>query len=430
MKSRAANFFVYLGSATALAGAAYWAGYIHGGNTASAATANKKNTGTGASITVVAANKTATAESLAGLLGGPVHPDADSLDRWAKSLSLQECLDNVKQLQGLPAGLPRDDILAALVDAWAKKDPKGLLTDAGGIIAPKLREKGVESALQYLARASPKDALEWVSQNADNASNADVARRMAEAVGGYATVDPQGALNAVLALSDGTPNDRQVQTKAIEGLADSMAKQGRFTDALALFNQLPANKLQNDGLSALVDTWAQVAPQNAASYIATVQDAGLVNDLGQSLTDVWANTDPAAAAKWALQMDLQTAAGGANSGNNNNNDPLISNVIDSWAKHDLNAAGEFLNQLPPSPTKDAAIVSFVSRAAQDDPAAALKWVATVSDKKLQATAFMQAAKQWTRQDPAAFNQFMNTTTALTDAQKQAVANALQKKAGN
>jgi len=52
-----------------------------------------------------------------------------------------------------------------------------------------------------------------------------------------------------------------------------------------------------------------------------------------------------------------------------------------------------------SPTKDAAIVSFVSRAAQDNPADTMKWVGTMSDQKLQAKAFMRTARQWTKQDP-------------------------------
>jgi hypothetical protein len=238
----------------------------------------------------------------------------------------------------------------------------------------------------------------------------------------------------VVALDESSRNDRQVKTKAVEGLADSMAAQGRFTDAVALFNQLPADKLQNDGLSKLMDTWAQVAPQNAASYISTVQDAGLANDLGQSLTDVWAATDPAAAAKWAVQMDMQTAAagttlnnGGNNQGNGNNNsvDTLLSNAIDVWSKYDLNAAGQYLNQLPASTTKDSAIVSFVSRAAQDDPASAMNWAVTITDPSAQQKALAQVAKQWIKQDPAALNQFLTTTTTLTNQQKQAMASAAQ-----
>ncbi len=429
MNSRIAKILGALVLGTVIAGAAYWAGYANGGNAAESGAATKKSAATGKNITLVAKGGAGANETLGGFLGGAPHPDTEALDRWAKSLSLQECLDNMKQLQDLPVGEPRDDILKALVNAWAKKDPKGLLAGSAGIQAPKLRENGVENALKQLGASNPKETLDWIKQNSDNASNADVARRMAQLMNGYATVDPVGAINAVLALGDGTPNDRQVQTKAIEGLADGLATQGKFADAVALFNQLPSGKLQNDALSQLVDNWAVIAPQNAAGYIATVQDPKLVNDLGQSLTDVWSATDPAAAAKWAAQMDAQAPAAGA-TGNGNNADSLLSNAIDVWSKYDLNTAGQFLNQLPPSASKDAAIASFVSRAAQDDPVAALKWVATMGDTKLQASAFMQAAKQWNKQDPAALNQFLATTTALTDAQKQAVAAALQKINGN
>ena len=406
---------------------AYWAGYVHGGNaatTAAAAAATiKKNGNPSRAITITTGNQPDSTVTMARLLAGSPHPDSDLLDHWAGSLSLEECLADVKQLQDLPAGQPRDDMLKALVNAWSRKDPKGLLANADGIAAPKMRENGVLKALAHLAEASPADALNWIKQNADSTSYANMGKRMAAFVATYANTDPQGALNTVLTLDDSTPNGNQVKTKAVESLADSMANQGHFSDAIALFNQMPAGPLRSAALAEVADSWGQVAPQDAANWVATLQDPALINDAGQNLTDAWAASDPAAAAKWAMGVDLQNAAAG---NNGKNGDTLLSNVVDSWAKYDLTAAGQFLNQLPPSPTKDAAIVSFVSRAAQDNPADTMKWVATVADKNMQASAFMQTAKQWNKQDPAAFIQFMTTTTALTDEQKQAVAAAFGK----
>ncbi len=417
------------GFGLALTLGAYWVGYIHGGNvaTTAAAAANKKKANSAKGITIATGKQSDPSVTLASLLAGSAHPDEDEVDRWAKNLSLQECLDSMKQLQGMPVGQPRDDMLKALVNAWSRKDPKGLLASADGIAAPRMRENGMEKALAHLAEVSPVEALDWIKQNADTASYADMGKRMAAVIGSYANTDPKGALNMVLALDDNTPNGTQVKTKAMDSLADAMANQGHFSDAIALFNQMPAGKLQSAALAELADNWGQVAPQDAANWIATLQDPTLINDAGQNLTDDWADSDPAAAAKWAVGMDLQIAASGNNS---KNDDTLLSNVVGEWAKYDLTAAGQFLNQMPSSPTKDAAIVSFVSRAAQDNPADTMKWVATVSDKSMQASAFMQTARQWNKQDPAAFNQFMTTTTALTDEQKQAVAAAFSKSNGD
>lgn len=407
----------------ALALGAYWAGYIHGGNLTTMAAADKKKASSAKGIMIAADNQSDSSVTMASLLAGSAHPDKDMLDRWAKSMSLQECLDSLKQLQGMPVGQPRDDMLKALVNAWSRKDPKGLLASADDITAPKMRENGTEKALAHLAEVSPAEALDWIKQNADTSSYADMGKRMAAVIGSYANTDPQGALSAVLALDDNTPNGIQVKIKALQSMADNMGNQGHFTDAIALFNQMPAGKMQSAALGELAANWGQVAPQDAANWVATLQDPILVNVAGQNLLDDWGDSDPVAAAKWAVGMDLQITTSGNNS---ENDDTLLSNVVDEWAKSDLTAAGQFLNQMPSSPTKDAAIVSFVKRAAQDNPADTLKWVATISDKNMRASAFMQTAKQWNKQDPAAFNQFMTTTTALTDEQKQAVAAAFSK----
>jgi hypothetical protein len=236
-------------------------------------------------------------------------------------------------------------------------------------------------------------------------------------------------LNAANALSDATRNDKQVKSKAMEGIAEGMSSQGKFTDAIALFNQLPTGTSQSDGLTRVADLWAVAAPQDTANWIANVTDPQLQNDLGQSLTDVWRNSDPQTAAAWAAQIDQAAAAGGAAvasnyNGNSNNLDSLLTNVIDNWSKTDLNAAGQFLNQLPASSVKDDAIASFASRAAQDNPASAMGWVATIADPQAQQQAAMSVAKQWVKQDPATLAQFLGTTNMLTPQQIQTLAASL------
>jgi hypothetical protein len=314
------------------------------------------------------------------LLHGGLKPDADLLARWAAGLSPKECVEAMNSLQGLPAGEPRDDILKAVVTALAENDPKGFLASTSSVANAKLRENGVSSALQKLGAENPQEALSWIKQNSADSSTADLSKRYESALSGYATIDPAGALNAAMALPADNRNDTQVKSRAMEGIAEGMSSQGQFTQAIAMFSQLPADKFQNDGLARVADLWAVAAPQDTANWINGVTNPQLQNDLGQSLTDVWRNTDPQSAAAWALQIDQAAAASGAAvgsnyNGNGNNLDSLLTNVIDNWSKTDLNAAGQFLNQLPPSTVKDEAIASFASRAAQDNPAAAMGWVA-------------------------------------------------------
>jgi len=403
----------------------FWAGVWHGETAARAeaalAGANAKSH-TASSRVILAVNSGAPSNlSLDGLLHGGIHPDADALALWARGLTAQQRADALNSLQSLPAGQPRDDILRAVVGAWAVNDPKGFLAATDSVANTKMRETGVASALKALGAGSPQDALDWIKNNSTDVSNKDLSTRYESAMSGYATMDPQGALSAASALADGNRNDNQVKSRAMEGIAEGLSGQGRFTDAVALFNQLPANKFQNDGLARVADLWAEVAPQDTANWIGSVSNISLQNDLGQSLTDVWSSSDPAMAAKWAAQLDQQAlAAGVAVSGNGNGNavDSLLTNVIDTWSKSDLNAAGAFLNQQPPSPAKDSAIASFAQRAAQDDATAAMKWVGTIADPKVQQSAINQVANVWVKQDLAGFTQFIRTTTIMSDQQKQ------------
>jgi len=431
MKFSSVNIISYIAVSAAVSALTYWVGYQNGVTGAQAATGSgPAKSHAAASLTVKAITDPRLAGlSLDRLLHGSLKPDADLLAKWAQGLSPKECLDAMNSLQGLPAGEPRDDILKAVVTALAENDPKGFLASTGSVTNAKLRESGVTSALQKLGADSPKEALDWIKQNAADASTADLSKRYESAMSGFATVDPAGALNAANALADGTRNDKQVKSRAMEGIAEGMSSQGKFTDAIALFNQLPADKFQNDGLTKVADLWAVAAPLDTANWVSNVTNPQLQNDLGQSLTDVWRNTDPQAAAAWAVQIDQAAAAAGATvasnyNGNGNNLDALLTNVIDNWAKTDLNAAGQFLNQLPASSVKDDAIASFASRAAQDNPTAAMGWVATITDPQAQQQAAMSVAKQWVKQDPAALAQFLTTTNLLTPQQMQTLAASL------
>jgi len=437
MKISLSKVFAFTAICGALAALSFQLGYHRGQASATAgvtlASASAKGRTASARITaVLSAELPPGAISLGDLMHGPIHPDTDLLARWAKGLTLQECVDAMNALQSQPAGQPRDDILKAVVNAWADRDPKGLLAAAGNITAPKFRESGVTEALKTLAATSPKDALDWIKENAAEVTAGDLAKRYGAAFSSFGANDPQGALDAAMSLALDGRNNQQIQTRAVEGIAEGLSNQGRFADAVALFNTMPADgKLQNDALARVADIWGAVAPQDAANWVGTITAPALANDLGQSLTDAWAMSDPAAAAKWAAQMDQQMAANPANAGNGNNNggDALLANAMDVWAKHDLNAAGQFLNQLPASPAKDTAIATFASRAAQDDPASALTWATSITDPKAQQQALQQVAKQWAKTDPASLSQFLITTTTLTDAQLQALAAAAQKNAG-
>jgi hypothetical protein len=100
---------------------------------------------------------------------------------------------------------------------------------------------------------------------------------------------------------------------------------------------------------------------------------------------------------------------------------LLATAIRSWTTYDLDNAGSFLNLLPASPAKDPAVAIYALRSSQEDPAAAIQWVNSISDEQMRLGMTIGVGLEWMQQDPAGYNQFLTTTSTLSDSQKTALA---------
>jgi hypothetical protein len=360
----------------------------------------------------------ATGSQAAQILEKLAKTDPAALAAWAKTLSPDKCASLLASLKGQPANAMLSAVLDAVVTSWAAQDPKSVLGAPDAIGIPRVREDGVDAALKALAAQDPKAALDWIKQNPGTASAKALQTRYDAAIAGYASTDPQGAFAAVMALSEGNPSDRQLKTSALQSLADSLAASGSFTDAVTMFGQLPAGQSQNDAYARLAQRWAEASPTDASAWVATLTDPTARAQAGRSVVDAWAASDPASAAAWAAQMDQQSTGGGTAGSAS-----LLAAAIRDWSTYDLDTPGQFLNQLPASPTKDSAIGIFALSAAQEDPQSAMQWVSTVSDDGMRNRLTMGVAFQMLQQDPASFNAFVNSnTTLLSDQQKQMLQN--------
>jgi len=117
-------------------------------------------------------------------------------------------------------------------------------------------------------------------------------------------------------------------------------------------------------------------------------------------------------------MDAQAAADAQNNGGAAPNTFMLADAMRTWASYDLDATGNFLNQLPASPDKDGAVATFALYAGQDDPASAMNWVNTIGDPAMKQRLAMVTALQWQQTDPAGYGSFINSTNLLSDQQKQ------------
>jgi hypothetical protein len=411
---------IYAALFAAVGASAFWAGRISVLSSLNSAANNAANSAkaknTGGSIAIM--SDTGQAASLTDLLNNKGKPDADLLAAWAKNLTPEETAAALKSLQGMPAGLQRNALLTAVVNAWADRDPQGFLAANSSVTVPRMREGGVDTALKTWASQDPQAALEWLKNNPGSAPPSALQQRYASAIAGYAATDPAGALSTVNALSANNPTDAVLKNNALVALTNALADSGNFSDAMTMFGQLPAGQMQNTAYNTLVQRWADADPVDASAYISSLTDPTQRAQLGARVAQTWAASDPASAAAWAAQMDQQ--AGSTPGANGQGNNQLLASAISSWAAYDLDAPAQFLNQLPAGGGKDNAVAIFAMSAGQQDPASAEQWVSTIADDQLRARAATAVAFEMLAQDPNTFNTFIANTTMIPDQAKQAL----------
>ena len=410
---------VYVVLFAVVGASAFWAGRVSvlssnsaGKNAADSAKA--KNTGD--SITLM--SDTGQPASLTDLLNSKGKPSADLLAAWAKNLTPEETAAALKSLQGMPAGLQRNALLTAVVNAWADRDPQGFLAANSSVTVPRLREGGVDTALKTWAAQDPQAALDWLKANPGSAPPSALQQRYASAIAGMASTDPAGAFSTVNALTSNNPADAVLKNNAMLALTNALADSGNFSDAMTMFGQMAPGQMQNTAYNTLVQRWADANPVDASAYIASLTDPTQRAQLGARVAQTWAASDPASAAAWAAQMDQQ--AGTTPGANGQANNQLLANAISSWASYDLDAPAQFLNQLPAGAGKDNAVAIFAMSAGQQDPASAEQWVGTITDDQLRARAATAVAFEMLAQDPNTFNTFISNTTLIPDQAKQAL----------
>jgi hypothetical protein len=301
-------------------------------------------------------------------------PDADALKAWADSLDPSQCAGLLKDLQKMPGGNPRDALIAAMIDSWAARDPKNYLDNSANISSPRERETGVADALKAMAETDPKAAVAWLADNKDAVPSQVLTARYRSAIQGLAASDPQAAFAFVQALDSGSSTtNAQIQRQGLNTIADALASQGQFTDALAMFASLPDDQ-RGTATAELMTQWAQMSPTDATAYIASLTDPDQRATTETEVVRSWARTDPQAAAAWAAQYDQSVSdSSGQQSGQ------ALADAMRSWSRYDLDGPAQFLNTLTPSPATDQAVATFAAQARNTDPSSAMNWASQITD---------------------------------------------------
>ena len=95
----------------------------------------------------------------------------------------------------------------------------------------------------------------------------------------------------------------------------------------------------------------------------------------------------------------------------------VKSVIGNWAKQDPLAAGNWLNEQPPSPQIDSALANYASTVSRDDGASAMDWAVSISEEKLQQKTIRSVGQEWYRQDKDAVETWLPESGLPEDLQK-------------
>jgi hypothetical protein len=93
-------------------------------------------------------------------------------------------------------------------------------------------------------------------------------------------------------------------------------------------------------------------------------------------------------------------------------------VVNNWASKDTESAAAWLERQPAGASKDAALGSLARKISQEDPEAALTWVAGISDEKQRLSQTENVARDWIRQAPTAARQWISASKLPEDVRNR------------
>jgi hypothetical protein len=274
------------------------------------------------------------------------------------------------------------------------------LKRALGMNDPKRRDRELENSLSRASLADVKKALDWALSLPEGAAKRAA---MAKIMERWGQLDGANAAAYAEKLFAETGNP--------DLLKDAMRGWGQ-TDPVASLQYAQSMSL-SDGLRRditrdLVRDWADRSPQAAAAYAASNSlDVGR-GSLTSLIADRWSKQDPQTAANWAMTLPAGREQQRA-----------YDQLVQNWCDLNLQAAASFVSSQPAGENKDAMIGTLAREVAKQDPSAALKWAATLSDSGMQEDTAWSVLRRSARRDPEGTQQLLQSSSLSAEV-KQAL----------
>lgn len=313
--------------------------------------------------------------------------DAAAAFEWAKNLK-----------QGLKEGVQTE-----VMKFWAQQDPqaakaclekdfKGDKSSYGQLLRIALVDSwgGLDGkgAVQYVTtlpfRETPWMPLRWAAEN-------------------WAYQDPLGAVNYALQLSKG-----KIKDIVLMEVMDGWIKKDPAA-ALRWAQGQTAQEEEGEMLSLVASRWAWKDPKSALQLIQSSLSGKERETAISTVARTWTWHDPKQAAQWFSQQPESQERQRA-----------YQEIADSW--RDSNAVKDWLTSLTPSPSRDAAITSFINNREKSlikrDPITAVTWASTIGNDSMRFNQIQIVVKEWQNKDPNAAAAWVHNANLTEDQKNQ------------
>jgi hypothetical protein len=305
-----------------------------------------------------------------------------------------------------PAVPLRNAELAKMLEALAATDPDQAMALAKAEGNLQFRKTLIQAVLHGWARTAPLNAANWVMAQPDTGERD---QSLSSVFAGAIATSPDSAIAAARMLAQSNP---AAAAGCGSRLIDALCEAGDFS-AAASFANGGDDSQRNFWIGEAYSKWASYQPEAAAQAAQAITDPQLREQALQGISGGWAEADPAG----LVQFLSQLTPGG-------DRGTMLGQALKSWVQNDPVAAANWMNannQFGPDLDQGAAQVASVESL---PPATAMVWAEVISDPQLRSATVATVLRNWADQDPAAAQNYFQSTTNLLGSDRQRISETL------
>ncbi len=281
----------------------------------------------------------------------------------------------------------------AAITGWASADPEGAKAHLEGIENGMVKGVLAQGIVNGLASSDPDAATDFVLE-LDQAQRSAAENSSAEE--GERQWWDRGRAYAF---------DRQLDT-----IATAQIERG-MSNATAWAEQLPEGTIKASAFDRVADQFAREDPAAAAEWVKRHADQSYAERAVREVAEELGRENPEAAVRWVADLPEVTQS------------RAINQSMERWTREDPVSAGNFLREMEPSASRDAAVRSYANELDGSDPQMAAEWAGSIANDEIRSETLNGVARSWIRRDPEEARAWLPSSGLSAEQQERIVRDA-------